>query len=359
MTNPPRILIIQLRRIGDVLMCTPAVRALREHFPQSHMAFLVEDQCSDLLSLNPHLDEVIAVDRDRYRNPFYWLKKIRQIRKGRPDLVIDFLGNPRSAYISFLSGARRRVGYDIPGRRLFYNTLIRDDPTGVYSAAYKLRVLRHLGIESSDVRLDFSVSGDAKTFAERFFRECGVDQNRLVLSISPTSRRRFRRWPPERFARLADWLISHLRAQVVLLWGPGEKKVVQEVRGQMKERPIVSPETKNLLQLGAIIERCDLHIGNDNGTKHVAVAVGKPTITIYGPEDPRSWTYPDRLRHRFLKAQTDCPDCEKIKHKCNHLTCLNQITSEDVERVFLQLVEDLKEGEEKGLARKIEYPAVD
>lgn len=338
-------------------MCTPAVRALRERFPKSYIAFLVESQCSDLLSLNPHLDEVMVLEREKYRNPFYWLKKIRQIRERRFDLVIDYLGNPRSAYISFLSGARCRLGYDIRGRRLFYNTVIRDDPTALYSAAYKLGVLKHLGIESSNLRLDFSISEDARAFAEGFFQEEGVDQDRMIVSISPTSRRRFRRWPSEKFARLADWLILRYKACVILVWGPNEMKAVETIEEKMKEKPIICRQTKNLFQLGAILKRCDLHLGNDNGTKHIAVAMGKPTITIYGPEDHRSWTYPDPLRHKFLKAQVDCLDCGKIKHKCTELACLNQIAVDDVQKVFLQLLKDLRESQERGLAWKIEHLA--
>lgn len=358
-TDRPRILIIQLRRIGDVLMCTPAVRALRRSFPEGYIAFLVEGECSDLLMHNPHLDQVLVLDRRKYKNPLYWLQTIRRIRRERFDVAIDFLGNPRSTYICFLSGAERRAGYDIPVRRWFYNMIATEDPTARYSAAHKLGVLKLLGVESSDVQLDFFVSAEARLFSERFFRENRIDSGSLIVCISPTSRRRFRRWPLDRFARLADWLTSQFGARVILVWGPGEKHVVEKVRDQMKRKPVVCWETKNLLELGAILEKCDLYLGNDNGTKHIAVAMGKPTVTIYGPEDPRSWTYPDKSRHRFLKAQVECTDCRQVKHKCVELDCLHRITVGDVQRVFLELIKDLRRGQEKGLARKVEHLAAD
>ena len=359
MNYPQKILLIQLRRIGDVLMCTPALRALRANFPKSYIAFLTEKESSDLLTLNPYLDEVIVLEREKYRDPLYSLKKIWQIRKKRFDLVIDFLGNPRSAYISFLSGAKRRVGYDLPLRRFFYNVIIESDGKPNYAAAHKLDALKALRIESLDLKLDFSVPDEAKLFAERFFQGNGVDQNSLIISISPTSRRHFRRWYLERFARLADWLISQFKASVILVWGPGERGVVERVKNLMKEKPLICWETENLFQLGGILNKCDLHIGNDNGTKHIAVAMGKPTITIYGPQDPISWTYPDFSRHKFLKKKTDCPDCDKIKHKCTELSCLYQITVEDVQKVFLQLLKDLGKNEERRFVEKIEHLAVD
>jgi ADP-heptose:LPS heptosyltransferase len=131
---------------------------------------------------------------------------------------------------------------------------------------------------------------------------------------------------------------------------------VEKVKYFMKKDPLISWETKNLFELGAILERCDLHIGNDNGTKHIAVAMGKPTITIYGPHTPISWTYPDFSRHKFVKKEVDCPDCGKIKHKCTELSCLDLVTVEDVQKTFTELLSQLKE---KSKLEKFERIAVD
>jgi heptosyltransferase-3 len=343
MNHPKKILLIQLRRIGDVLMCTPALRALRSHYKESYIAFLTEKESSDLLSLNPYLDEVIVLEKKRYRNPFYSLKKIWELRKRSFDLVIDFFGNPRSAYFSFFSGAKNRMGYDYPFRRHLYSMVVNNDKTQKYAALSRLDALKILGIKNGEMKLDFFISNEARFFAKKFFEENKIDTRNLLISISPTSRRHFRCWALERYARLADWLISKFDAKIILVWGPGEKGVVEKVKHFMKEDPIISWETKNLFELGAILERCDLHIGNDNGTKHIAVAMGKPTITIYGPASPISWTPPDFSRHKFLKKEVDCPDCDRIKHKCNELSCLNLITVEDVKKTFIELLNELKE----------------
>ncbi len=356
---PQKILLIQLRRIGDVLMCTPALRALRNHFTESYISFITEKESADLLASNPYLNEVLTLNRERYRNPFYSLARFWQVRKESFDLVIDFLGNPRSANISFFSGARRRIGFDLPGRRILYNLIINNDGTPKYAALRKMEALKPLGIEGSDPKLDFFVPKEADLFAEKFLRENQLDENKLIVSISPTSRRHFNRWSLEKYAQLSDWLISQFKAMVVLVWGPGEKKVVQEVSDLMKGKPIIGEETKDLYHLGAILGKCDLHIGNDNGTKHIAVAMGKPTITVYGPHDPVSWTYPDFSRHRFLKADITCPGCEKTKHQCTDLSCLEKITVEDVQKVFLQLLKSLETIEERGIVEKIKHSAAD
>jgi heptosyltransferase-3 len=359
LSDPQKILLIQLRRIGDVLMCTPALRALRRFFPESYIAFLTEKESADLLRFNPYLTELLIWDKDRYQNPFYSIRRFWQVRKKGFDVVIDFLGNPRSAYLTFFSGAKRRIGYDLPGRRILYNTIIINESAPRYAALQKMKALQPLGIESADPRLDFLIPPEADVFADKFFRENLLNHNRLIVSISPTSRRKFNRWSLERYALLCDWLISKFEAQVILVWGPQERKVVEEVSTWMKEKPIISEETKNLFELGAILKKCDLHIGNDNGTKHIAVALGKPTITIYGPHDPASWTYPDTSRHCFLKAEVDCPDCERTKHSCTKLDCLDRITVEDVQATFLKLLKSLLQNQEEGFAEKIEHIAVD
>jgi ADP-heptose:LPS heptosyltransferase len=337
-------------------MCTPALRALRSRYKDSHIAFLTEKESSDLLSLNPYLNEVIVLDKEKYRNPLYSIKKIWEVRKSSFDLVVDFFGNPRSAYFSLLSGAKHRAGYDYPLRRRFYNIVIKDDQIPQYAAQSRLDFLKILGIENCNVELDFFIPDEARLFAQRFFEENKIDSKNLLISISPTSRRHFNRWALERYAQLADWLISQFGAKIILVWGPGEKEVVEKVKHFMKKDPVISKETKNLFELGAILERCDLHIGNDNGTKHIAVAMGKPTITIYGPHSPISWTYPDFSRHKFVKKEVDCPDCEKIKHGCTKLSCLDLITVEEVQKTFTELLSQL---EEKTKLEKFEHIAVD
>jgi ADP-heptose:LPS heptosyltransferase len=337
-------------------MCTPGLRALRSRYKDSYIAFLTEKESSDLLSLNPYLNEVIVLDRERYRNPLYSIKKIWEVRKSSFDLVIDFFGNPRSAYFSRLSGAKHRLGYDHPLRRHFYNMVIKSDQIPKYAAQSRLDFLKILGIENCKVDLDFFIPDEARFFVKKFFEENKIDSKNLLISISPTSRRHFNRWALERYAQLADWLMSQFDAKIILVWGPGEKGVVEKVKHFMKKDPIISRETKNLFELGAILERCDLHIGNDNGTKHIAVAMGKPTITIYGPHSPISWTYPDFSRHKFLKKEVDCPDCGSIKHKCTKLSCLDLITVGDVQKTFTELLSQLKE---KTKLEKLEHIAID
>jgi ADP-heptose:LPS heptosyltransferase len=343
--DPKRILIIQLRRIGDVLMCTPAIRALKKRFPESFISFLTEIESEPILRFNPYLNERIVLDRKKYGNFFYLLKTIKNLRRKNFDLAIDFFGNPRSAYFTFLSGARTRVGFDLPRRRVLYNILASRGTSSEYAALSRLKALKPLGIESSDCKLDFFLSGEAKSFAEQFFQKENLNDDNLTISVSPTSRRNFNFYSLERYAQICDWLIQEFAAKIILVWGPGEEEIVQSLSSKMKNRPLISPPTPTLLELGAILERCDLHIGNDNGTKHIATAVGKPTFTLYGPNSPLSWTFPDPLRHGYIKKEVDCPNCENEKHNCESLECLDYSVEEVKIKIkeFLNSLSELKD----------------
>ena len=335
--NPRRILIIQLRRIGDVLMCTPAIRSLRKNFSESFISFLTEKESEPLLRFNQYLNEKIILDRKKYSNFFYLLKTIRNLRKLHFDLAIDFFGNPRSAYLTFLSGARTRLGFDLPRRRFLYNILASRGTSSEYAALSRLKALKPLGIESDDCKLDFFLSDEARSFAEQFFQKENLNSENLVISVSPTSRRKFNFYSLNRYAQICDWLVQEFGSKIILVWGPGEEHIVREISSKMRNEPIISPPTPTLLELGAVLKRCDLHMGNDNGTKHIATAVGKPTFTIYGPNSPLSWTFPDPHRHSYIKKEVDCPNCENEKHKCESLECLDY----SVEEVKMKIKEFL------------------
>ncbi len=321
-------------------MCTPALRALRKKFPQSHIAFLTEKESESVLTENPNIDELILLEKSRYGDPFYILNQVHNIRKKSFDLTVDFFGNPRSAWICLLSGAACRLGQDLGARGLFYNFKMPKNKVSKYAAQSRLDGLKILGIETTGCTLDFFLSGKSKNFAKSFFDQKNIKETDLVISVSPTARRHFNRWSLERYAQVCDFLVSKYKAKIILVWGPGERSVVEKLEGFSKNEVILSPPTPTLQELGAILKRCDLHFGNDNGTKHIAVALGIPTLTIYGPHSKVSWTYPDKKRHRGIQAENLCEDCEKIKHKCERLSCLDSIDSGSVKKEIEKLLKD-------------------
>ncbi len=315
-------------------MCTPLIRAVRQRYPQAHLAFLTEEESKAILENNLHLNELLIWQKDRYNNWFYALRKIKELREKKFDLVIDLLGTPRTALASFLSGAGQRIGFGYRFRENFYNLQVTPSKDEKYGACYKLDLLKPLGIESSNCKLELILNREVKKFAEKFYDTNKIQDSDLKISISPTARRRFNFWFLDRYAKVADSLIEKYGAKVILVWGPGEKEIVENIASQMKSKPNLAPETRTVLELAAILEKCDLHLGNDNGTKHIATALGVPTVTIYGPHSPVSWTYPDPKLHKFVKKDCPCANHERKKHHCTKVTCLDSISAEEVLKVL-------------------------
>jgi heptosyltransferase-3 len=332
MTAPKKALFIQLRRIGDVLMCTPAIRAFKSKYPECHLDFLTE--LPEVLDNNTHLDSVIFADDTRQFDPVYQYKLIKKIRAARYDLVVDFFANPRSAYYSFLSGAAVRLSYGFGHRKWAYNRTPRKSDQPTYAAQDRLDLLKEIDVPSDGLRLEFYPSDGNRREAEEILRSVS---GRSIVTLSPVSRREFNRWPLENYAKLGEILSAELDFAVVVLTGPGEEQVAHDLAEMMAEVEPLVLRIDRLGQLGAIFEHADLHLGNDNGPKHIAVACGARTFTIYGPHSPVSWTYPDFSRHQYIQPADIDNDCRNPNHKCDK-NCIRKISIDAVWDKLKQMV---------------------
>lgn len=315
-----KILIVQLRRIGDVLLTTPVIRALREKFPQAHIDFLVEKPGAEILQGNPYLSNILVYDK---KEQVRWLQRIH---RERYDLIFDFLRNPRTSWIVFSSGARYRVAFKKQWRDFAYNVRITPDPVPKYVPAFKLDLLKVLGIENNNVTLDIVVTETACAKARQWLSQEGVTGSDLLIGISPTSRRQARRWSKAGFARTADYLMRKHKAKVVFLWGPGEEEYVDDILRMCKESPLKHPSL-TIAELTALIKELNLFIGNDNGPMHVAQAFAIPTVVIFGPTQSVNWSDP-QPRNIVIKADVDCLECNK--QECDKMYCMEKVSPEKV-----------------------------
>lgn len=335
MSAPEKALFIQLRRIGDVLMCTPAIRAFKRTFPECRLDFLTE--LPGILDNNPHLDSILSVDDSRQFSPVYQYKLIRKIRAGRYDLVVDFFANPRSAYYSFLSGADIRLSYGFGHRKWAYNRTPRKSDQPAYAAQDRLDLLKEIDVPSDGLRLEFNPTDGDRREAEEILKPLS---GKMIATLSPVSRKGFNRWPLENYAVLGKLLSSELNYAIVILTGPGEEQVARDLATMMVAiKPLVL-NIDRLGLLGAIFGRANLHLGNDNGPKHIAVACGAPTFTIYGPHDPVSWTYPDSSRHRFIQPADIDNECRSMNHKCGK-DCIGKISADVVWKKLKKMATDI------------------
>ena len=336
-------LIIRLSAIGDVLRTLPAVKALKENFPFSHITWLVEEPSMNLLESQPGIDEVILFPRKRWTRGIKSIGGIRgtlkemgnfvtSLRQRKFDMVLDFHGIFKSGLLSYLSGAQKRIGFDRQsskeGNFLFSNVKVSLPSKQLSRFERNFTLLKGLGLEVKGFHHALRVPAEDHDYIESFFEKIPFSPKERLIAIHPgtSPKTAYKRWMPEQYSLLADRLIHDLGISVIFTWGPGELQWVEGIRTGMKEVSILAPRTETLTQLGEIFRRCSLYIGSDTGPMHIASFVDVPVVAIYGPTDP---VVNEPLgRHTKIRKDVGCNPCRD--RNCKDLRCLKAVTVDDV-----------------------------
>jgi lipopolysaccharide heptosyltransferase I len=339
----PKILILRLSAVGDVLRTLPAVMALREYLPSSHIAWVVEEPSKTLLESQPEIDQVILLPRKRWTEGMKSIGKIwktfkemgqfvLELRKEKFDFALDFHGIIKSGMISFLSRSPKRIGYDRKstkeGNFLFSNIKVKLPKEKISRYQRNFALLKGLGLEVKDFDARLHIPQRDKEYIESFLVRLNPPLRRPSIAIHAGTNPKavFKRWMPSHYAQLADRLIRELGASIIFTWGPGELESVEAIRKEMRGQSILGPETESLTQLGELFKHCDLYLGGDTGPMHIASLMGTPVVVIYGPTDP---VFHEPLgRHQKVRKEVGCNPCRN--RSCKDLKCLKIITIDDV-----------------------------
>ena len=312
---PRRILVVQLRRLGDVILTTPALSALKKRFPAATLDFLVEAPGAEAVAGHPAIDEVLVYDAAGSVDALRWALKVRARKY---DWVIDFLANPRTALLTALSGAAVKAGPAHVSRRFAYNHKMLQSPQACYAALEKVRWLAGLGVKPED----------APELPQLFLAQRPENLGNVV-GLVPPSRKETRRWPAPSYARLGRLLRDKHGCELKVFWGPGEKPLAEEVVRGIGAGAALIPETKSIAELAAELVKCRVVVTNCAGPKHVAVAHGVPTVTVHGSSDPASWN-PVHPSHPFVRLEElPCIGCRSNDCAYN-LECMTQLPAERV-----------------------------
>jgi lipopolysaccharide heptosyltransferase II len=310
------ILLIRIDRIGDIVLSTPALKALRKGFPSAHISLLVSPAMTELLSNCPYVDDIIPYNG------------VSSLGMREFDLAVDLhLDYPlRTAVIAYRSRARYRVGFNIAGKGVFFNVRISPDKKGKHLIDHTLEIVKAIGAEIDDRVPELSISPDAKAYVSSFMSRNHVSDTRLLIGIHPGGYYPSQRWMTERFAATGDKIIEDYAAQIVLIGGPGEETLAEKTASAMRGEPLVWVN-ESLVNLVALIDKCDLLICNNSGPLHIATAVKTPTVSTLGPTDPVRW-WPHGGTSVVVKKRLSCIGCNR--GECSHHVCMRQITVDEV-----------------------------
>ncbi len=329
--------------IGDAVLSTPALTALREKYPGAHISLLARRSVSDCFLHNPAVDEIIILPEKN--NLFYWLKAFK-LRKDKYDRAILFPNSFSSALFFRISGAEETLGYRRDARGFLLTCAL--EPTRKLLREHQVNYYLHLiedfhdsKRESVNHELVWVVTQQEKEEAKRLLEENKIKSVDRLIGINPGATfGPAKRWFPRNFADVGDELIKKQSVKILLFGTSKEEKITDEICRYMKEKCVNLAGKTSLRQLGALLSMCKLLITNDSGTMHIATAVKTPVVAIFGSTDPAR-TGPRGEEHTVFYKRVDCSPCFSRKCPRGDYRCFKEI---QVEEVLLSAEEKLRDG---------------
>jgi heptosyltransferase-3 len=311
--DSPRILVIRRRYLGDIVLLGSLFRNLRLHWPAAEIVALVEEPYTEILGLNRDVTRTLGLPRGNY--PRRWLGLLRQLRAGGFTHVFDLDNTEKTAALTRWTGASLRAKLKvgaIPEKFPFCYTKSmfvegQDYITHPITETY-LRILAAADVPIVTRDIALSPRESDLAFAETLLASPRSQPGRSRLLIHPGSRSAFRVWPAERFAALADRATRDLGTHAILVGGPGEAKLLEEIRTHAREPLTTITEKLSTPQFAALASRCAALLCHDSGPMHVAAAVGTRVIALFGSQDAAIWR-PHGEGHVVLRPPLPCVNC--------------------------------------------------
>jgi ADP-heptose:LPS heptosyltransferase len=352
------ILMIRTDGLGDLLLALPALRHLKESFGSSRISLLTRQEWVDVVRLCPYVDEVIGWDKERYaRSISYRLKFIRELRRRKYGVAIHstYSREPLTDELVCCCLAAQKIGFDGDLNNISPKQKAKNDPH--YTRLIKptgngnLEIDRNRSfteevtgkpIAPADFQPTIWLGEPDRAAAGRLLRNAGLGSERdLVVVLFPGASWDAKLWPFENYAQLADRILQHYDAQIIICGAVTDSQGVARIQANIRGQVFNLAGKTSLRELAAVFEGCDLFIGNDTGPLHLAVSVGIPTLGIIGGGHfGRFYPYGDLNRHRMVHKKLDCYYCN---WKCIHesVRCIQEITVEDVWSETQRMIEEL------------------
>lgn len=325
-----KILIIKLGGLGDVFLSTIVIDSVKAHFPSARLEYFVEAAGKEAIIRDTRVDAVFVLDKATMTPA----SVIRHVRRQRYDMVIDLFGNPRSAIIAFLSGARYRVGLDYGWRKRLYSIVGTAMREKLHGAEVNLQALKAIGVPIIKASLSYPLADGDVAHADEVWRANNL-AGRFVLGILPAGSWPSKRCEPEKFAEIANALAARYAARVLIVWGPGDEGDAKEIHRLCGDGAILAPKA-SLSQNLALLSRCTAIVANDSGPMHIASAFAVPILCLYGPTYPEG---PYGSIHGWVRNEKlDCLVCNHLHCPIQH-QCMRELPVEDVVRAFEKMMQ--------------------
>jgi len=336
-SEPKRILLVRTDRLGDVILTTPAISAIRSYYPDAYLAMMVRPYAEAAVRGNPNLDDIIIYDKyGSHKSIIASIRFAMELKKREFDIVVIFHPTNRMHIISYLANIPRRIGYHQNFPSLLTDSIENTKHEGrKHERDYNLDMLEVLDIKTYAKELYFPIDNEVKNFVSDMLLKRGIKNTERIVVIHPGASCASKVWPVERFAKLADKLIEIYGVRVIVIGGKDKRDLfcVESVRKFAQKDVIFAAGDFNIQQLGPLLQRAKLFISNDSGPVHISVAVKTPVVALFGRNQPglspARWGPlgpKDVIMHKDVGCKDIC-----LAHKCKQgFECLRSISVDEV-----------------------------
>ncbi len=341
LTPMEKILIVQTAFIGDVILTTPLIKAIKKIYPDSSLSFLLIPETREVLANNPGLDEIIVYNkRDKEKGIADFFSLVKKIKsKGFNKAFIPHR-SLRSALLCYLARIPERTGFDTSAGSFLFTRKVKYKKEH-HEIERNLSLLNNLK-DKKEFLPELFPSRDDFVIVENFLKDNKLNVDEKIVGISPGSVWATKRWLPERFAQVADLLIEESHARIVLLGSKEDEELCSQISDSMKTKPIIAAGEMSILQSVVLISKCRVIISNDSAPVHMAVAMRIPVVEIYGSTVPEFGFAAYGEKNIILEKPLYCRPCGiHGKNRCpeKHFRCMREITAQEVFEAVKSVIE--------------------
>ncbi len=328
------ILIIRFSSIGDIVLTTPTLRALRRRFPDARIDMATKQEYAELVETNPALNHVYRYDsRSGIGGVLRFGRELRQIRY---DLCVDLHGNVRSRALRLLIQPTTQTVFS---KQMLARTLLVRAKINRYGRILPvperyLASVARFGVQNDEKGLELFPTQNEETHVAGLFAAEHLHDEELVVGFGAIAAHPLKQWPIENFIALGQRLIERHQARIVLFGGPGDRATAERIAQQLSNQPIVLCGRVSLLASAVALKRCAIFVGNDTGTVHIAAAMQRPVVALYGPTVEEFGFYPYRTPAKVISTPLPCRPCTHTgKGHCKireTRACMTRIRIDDV-----------------------------
>ncbi|NQT46803.1 MAG: lipopolysaccharide heptosyltransferase II [Candidatus Omnitrophica bacterium] len=329
-----RILVIKLGAVGDAILSIPTLRAIRVRYPGAHIKVLAGLDVRQIFVNCPYINDTVIYDyKGRDKSPVGTWRIGSLLRSMNFDASVDLQNNRKSHTLAFLGNIPQRWGYDKGKTAFLLNRRIKDDAGSVDPVEHQFRLVRQfLKLPIEDKSLQLWPREEDREWVQKFLRDNWVTEGQLLIGINPMGSSKWisKRWPEGRIADLCDGLAKRFHARVLITGSHADEELSRRTIISVKAKPISAVGKTSIMQLAALIKRCDLFVASDSAPMHIAAAVGTPFVALFGSTDSRRHLPPNN-GSVVLEKDMKCRPC--YKRRCtilNRYACMKKITVDEV-----------------------------